>query len=315
MKGDVEMLRNYSFNRTKQPAQWFRIALVVASLMMVVGCASSQAGEPKIVDWEKAFDPVWSQQSIWDDGKAEVAIYDASRVIYGKARPHEEIRIIVAEPMDKEAWVKADPPYEGRNILNVLKYNIVARVPTKNYDYQFMASLFLDRGQPARVVKGTYSSQEWCGQTFKDLQLYKSPPRFTANSYWDGQAIVDQPLDLPANTLLEDQLPVTLRACNLDIDEAVDIHLIPSLISSKAPVPQPLKARLTRLHPSESLIAGGLGYMPEKQMVFKVEAAGDYWVVYQFDLKPPHHLLCYKTSDGRTAKLKLGVKRRAYWAD
>ena len=281
-------------------------------LCMIIGPMGHTQGSPATS--AQAFNPLWSLDRIWDDGLAEVAIYEAERVIYGKSWPHEETRILVAEPMETSRHVKAEPPYAGKSILPVLKYNIVTRVQTKNYPYQLMSSLFIDRSAPERVVKATFSSQEWCGQTFKDLQLYHNPPRFTANSYWAGQAIIDQPLEWAEGTLLEDQLAVSLRALSLAEGEEISIRMLPSQIGNRAPAPQIIPAVIQRLKPTGELQAGSDTWDPGERVVYEIRGEGGFEATYEFAIKPPHVLLQYAHSDGRRGTLK-SLQRRAYWKD
>ena len=72
-----------------------------------------------------AFDSAWARDPLWDDGKAEVAIYEAREIRYG--RPHESraVFIVVKEDFHRELLVKADPPYEGKQLIPVLKLNAV----------------------------------------------------------------------------------------------------------------------------------------------------------------------------------------------
>lgn len=290
------------FPATTPPVWTF---LCLAFISVGAACADDQ-------EIGEHFDAQWSLDRLWDDGLAEVAIYDAERVIYGEPRPHEEARILVSEPMDARQHVKADPPYEGKRILPVLKCNIFSRVETKNYPYHLMVSLFIDRARPSRLVKATYSSQEWCGQTFKDLQFYRDPPRFSANSYWDGQAIIDQPLEWDSNTLLEEQLAVSLRALNLEAGEEMAIRLLPSQVSNRAPVPEPVAAVISRVERSDRL--EGMNFEDGPPLTYELAADDGSWAAYAFGSEPPRVLLAYRHSDGRQGRMK-SVRRRAYWRD
>src|SRR5678816_482494 len=114
-------------------------------------------------------DRAWSGSRVWDDGLAEVAHYDSHRLVYAEDRTFETILITVKEDFDRARAVKADPPYEGRDLMTVLKLNIISRIDTQNYPYFYMASLFVRRDDPRQVVKLAASSQEWCGTTFREL--------------------------------------------------------------------------------------------------------------------------------------------------
>ena len=267
---------------------------------------------------EGAFDAGWSESGIWDRGKAEVATYEATRRIYGRDWPHEETRIVVAEPMRTDQHVKPEWPDEGKPTRPVLKYNVVTRIETYNYPYQLMTSLFLAREAPEQPLKAVFSSQEWCGATFKDLQFWTDPPRYTADSYWEDQAIIDEPMPWSTGALLEDQLPVSLRALRLEIGESIPCRMIPSQTGNKAQVPSLVGIKITRVEPSGVLITGEGSYAAEQQVVFRIEhldSGQDEEALvgeFIFDSAEGHVLLHYRLRGGHEGTLK-SVRWWDYW--
>jgi hypothetical protein len=150
------------------------------------------------VDAEVLFHAAWAQDPLWDDGLAEVTLYEAHRPQYGKIESYEAVFIVVKEDFNRDLLVKADPPL------------------TDNYPYHFMASVFVRRDAPTRLVKLTLGSQEWCGNTFKEIKTVGGRSELITNSYFDGQGDARRPLDLRPGDLLEDQLPLALRGLNFD---------------------------------------------------------------------------------------------------
>ncbi len=192
-----------------------------------------------------AFDSSWSRDPLWDDGQAEVSLYEAKRPQYGKSETYEAVFIVVKEDFDAKLLVKADPPYEGRQLLPVLKLNAIHSYWTPNYPYHFLASVFVRRDDPGALVKLSVGSQEWCGNTFK---LVKTAPRpeLTVHSYFDGEGDAVRPLDLRSGDLLEDQLPLALRGLVFAPGLEVRRRILPSLISNKlGRAPQFLDAAIT----------------------------------------------------------------------
>ena len=93
----------------------------------------------------------WAADKLWDDGLAEVAEYRGARVIYGAARPHRAVLIVVKEDFGDDLQVKADR-FEGRQLTTVLKLNWQASIPTPNYDYHYLTSVFVRRADLRSVV-------------------------------------------------------------------------------------------------------------------------------------------------------------------
>ncbi|MGH9780068.1 MAG: hypothetical protein ACRD5I_16830, partial [Candidatus Acidiferrales bacterium] len=222
-----------------------RVAFVAAVLFASVLLAGPSQAPPAAAQAPADFDSTWSRDALWDDGQAEVALYAAKRPQYGKSESYEAVFIIVKEDFDAKLLVKADPPYEGRQLVPVLKLNAVHSYWTPNYPYHFLASVFVRRDDPGALVKLTVGSQEWCGNTFK---LVKTAPRpeLTVHSYFDPEGDATRPLDLRPGDLLEDQLPLALRGLAFAPGVEVRRRILSSLISNKlGREPQFLDATIT----------------------------------------------------------------------
>ncbi len=243
-------------------------------------------------------DPNWATNELWNDGQAEVATYNASRIVYGNPRPHTAHLITVYEDFNTDFYVKADWPYGDKPILPVLKLNYVAEIPTPNYPYRFMVSAFADRADISNLVRMTVSSQEWCGMTFKDFQLWKDRPVQVYHSYWDGQGNGTHALDA-REAFFEEELFLVLRALPFEDGLMAEFSLYDNQTTTKAPKPVAVPATL------------------------EVQDEGDGWQVtvvttdgrridFVFGKEYPNVLRLYRHNDGRRLTLDR-VERDAYW--
>jgi hypothetical protein len=276
--------------------------LLLAALMSVPAVAPV-AAPPQ----GPGFNSAWSVDALWDDGQAEVALYAAKRPQYGKIESYEAVFIVVKEDLDSKLLVKADPPYEGRQLVPVLKLNAAHSYWTPNYPYHFLASVFVRRDDPAALVKLTVGSQEWCGNTFK---LLKTTPRpeLTLSSYFDGEGEAARPVDLRPGDLLEDQLPLVLRGLDFTTGMEVRRRILPSLISNKlGREPQFLDAVITVV--GEENLATPAGRFASWKVGVKF---GEVHQIWWFDKAAPHTLLKLESSDGRAWQLKSRT-RKPYW--
>jgi hypothetical protein len=243
--------------------------------------------------------------TVWDDGLAEVAVYDGRWVIYGKERSFEARLITAKEAFDESRGVKADPPYEGRAIRDVLKENFVMEIPTDNYPYRFLRTTFVSRDNPDLLIKATVGSQEWCGNTFHAYSR-GDRPTYQYHSYFDGEGDSTISLDVRPGDLFRDQLISSLRFVAQGFDER-RVRLWPSWISNHARPMTPVDA-VIRDAGSETIAAAGREW-PCRRVA--VEAAGlteTYW--YSNGGTPI--LVRYQASDGRSFLLKQ-IERRDYW--
>ena len=127
----------------------------------------------------------WAMDKLWEDGQAEVAIYDAEMIIYGMARQFENPMITVKEEFNQAFNVKTDD-YQRNDLFSVMKVNRFADIETPNYPYHYLTSLFIKRDKPEQLYKMTHTGQEWCGNTFKQFELNQQGYDYDYNSYFDG---------------------------------------------------------------------------------------------------------------------------------
>jgi hypothetical protein len=282
-------------------------ALLVVCLLS--GAGQPAAAPPAVSPSSAAFDPAWAQDALWDDGQAEVALYEARRPQYGKMETYEAVFIVVKEDFSRRLYVKVDPPYKGHE-LPVLKLNAVHSYWTPNYPYHFLASVFVRRDDPAALVKLTVGSQEWCGNTFKEVRTWGARPEFEFHTYFDGEGDSTRPLDLRPGDLLEDQLPLALRGLRFAPGLKLSRRVLPSLIANNLRRPAEfVNAEITVVEErSLSTPAGRLA-----AWVVKVQL-GDVQQLWWMEKAPPHTVLMMGSSDGRGWLLKART-RKPYWKE
>ena len=249
----------------------------------------------------------WGNHKVWDDGLAEVAVYDATRTVYGAPRSYETVIITVKEDLDATYHVKADPPYEGKQLIGALKMNIVSEIQTDNYPYRYLTSVFVGRNDVNRLIKMTVGSQEWCGNTFKLLKTWDDQPELAYHSYWDGQGDGSYPLDWDSSTLAEDQLVLSLRSLPFTEGYTRSIRLFPTQITNKASRPDAVPARVRVVGRED------VAQSEARSSCWRVEVTGDgFEQAYWFSEAFPNILVKYRSSDGRSLDLK-AWERRTYW--
>ncbi len=185
---------------------------------------------------------------------------------------------------------------------NVMKVNKFARIPTDNYPYHYMTSVFLQRAYPATVHKLTNSSQEWCGTTAKYFLNQGKNYEFGYNSYWDGQGVGQ--MKVAGGIMFEDQLSHSLRALNFAEGLTFTQRVAESQVSSKATEPTMYDATFSVSQDNALQLA--TDYEREDGPVWKVrvqldgEKTNEYW----FSSEYPNILLQQTTWDGRSLRLK-----------
>ena len=164
----------------------------------------------------------------------------------------------------------------------------------------------------SQTYKATFSSLDWTGAMLKEIQLYAKPARFQANSHWDYQGLSDIDLDLPENTLLENQLPLTLRACTIKQDRKILVHLVPDQFGDTAIKPVAVPAVIARVKVDKAMTVGGRGMEPKELIKYDVRYSNGPSAEFYFSAQEPRLMVAYAHSDGRSGTLTK-VSRYTYW--
>lgn len=244
------------------------------------------------------FTPALLQNSsYWNDGKAEFDIYDAKIAREGAPRPTEVLHILVREPFDLKQLVKPDS-WAHRGVIQVLKLNQIVHAPTGLYLVQQMHSSFW-RADNARLAKFSLTSNDSCGNSFKEGQRSGENFAYQWHTYWDGMADGSEQVTLPPNGFFYDELPLRVRTIDFSKPTGkFEIQLAPTIINSK-------KTELVWKPAQVSYQTG------EKFINVTVQhAAGkDEFVL---DREFPHLLREWTMADGSHLKMKRSLKV-AYW--
>ncbi len=121
----------------------------------------------------------------WYAGKAEITSYKLSQVRYGEIHEGTAVNIFVTEDFLPKKQVKADT--QNKKNIPVLKLNSTKKFTTGIYPYSLMTSSFSPIDNNKKAIKISFSSQEWCGNTFVQLNN-KSNYEIDFHSYFESNA-------------------------------------------------------------------------------------------------------------------------------
>ena len=166
----------------------------------------------------------------WYAGKAEVSSYDLQQSRYGQTRSGDAVLVFVTEPFLEGKQVKADD-YRNPDAVTVLKINSMRKFHTGIYDYSTMLSVFtpVSADQYPRTLKTTFSAQDWCGQSFQQLNLSGNKYRFQQKSYFESEGDIDTEMKA---TMLEDELLNRIRLNPAALPDG-KIDLIPGALYAR----------------------------------------------------------------------------------
>lgn len=251
-------------------------------------------------------DYTWMKNPYWFDGKAEINFYNATIMRYGHPRDTKEIyHIIVAERHRTDQMVKADE-WQRPDLLPVLKFNFVLNFQTGIYTYHQMASIFFKQ-EDARVYKMTLTSNEWCGNTFKEIINFKGKHVLNFNSYFDGTGSGSYPLPDEKDLVIYDGLPVQLRALKFEPGKILKFKMLSKQIDNNVKKPQVSEATLEIGSPEK--IDTPAGEILTYPVVVKHPKGEDrLW----FEAEFPNRMIKWMTFDGSQYLLR-ATEKLQYW--
>lgn len=185
------------------------IASSFALVIFLLSCNAAQApGDSRRITQDASSVPGQFKGQLteyWYQGKAEINTYDLQQVRYGEIHPGHVSLIFVSEDFLTDEQVKNDN-YTNPNTTPIIKTNQLRRFTTGIYDYSLMTSVFTPTDLPKQphTLKITTSVQDWCGQTYTQLNYDNGGAwDMQLRSYFEKEGDVNETLDAD---LLEDEL-------------------------------------------------------------------------------------------------------------
>ena len=237
----------------------------------------------------------------WFDGNAEISSYELTQSRYGQQRKGKAVLIFVTEDFLAIEQVKANK--KSKTTIPVIKSNRTKTYLTGIYPYSIMSSSFNSLRKKHPLIKSVTSIQEWCGQSYLQLNAKEKKLNYTSHSYFEGEA--DQQMNLE-KAMSEDALWNLLRFDPQQLPIG-SFNLYPSL-------------EMVRLNHISMKISEAIGEMKTGEYILNIPSMGRSLRI-QFDPEFPYTIEGWTetyTDKGEnytsTAK-RIHTERRQYWAE
>ncbi|WP_419211375.1 septum formation inhibitor Maf [Maribacter sp. X9] len=205
----------------------------------------------------------------WYAGNAEITSYELQQARYGELREGKAVMIYVTEPFLPGLQVKADNK-DPENIP-VLKLNATKNYLTGIYPYSIMTSSFYPVHDNQHALKVSFSSQEWCGHVYAQLNN-RDDFEIMSHSYFGTEADEDFHLE---KVLLENEIWNKIRISPTDLPTG-SVDIIPSLeyirLSHKELKPYKAKASINT---TDKTTIYEISY-PELERTLKIEFMSEF---------------------------------------
>jgi hypothetical protein len=262
-----------------------------------------------------SFATAWRDDPVWYDGLAEIAIYDATRTIYGKQRHYKATLYTNKEKASSKTFTKSDSN-SGREVF---KHHLREDVATENYDYHFSTMAYVGTSD-LKSLKIDMGSQEDCGATFKQY-INHAPPgqpsvvQWRQFSYFPKEGHKRGQYEATNNFTFANSLSLVLRGYPFAEPRDISLTTLADQRSNKLTDAQPIQTVVQYVALETIDIPLGqieahhlrVSYISDESTESVIQ---HYW--FAADASLLHVLVQYTGPNGQTYRLR-SVERRAYW--
>jgi len=176
--------------------------LLVCALPFQISCSKEKSNLKLIKD-------TIILNEYWNNGVAEINVYELSQNRYQDNHPGQLISVFVKEDFLTEKQVKNEYYKNDKSTL-VLKNIQIRKFTTGIYDYALFTSTFTPFDKPnfPKTLKVSASSQEWCGTIYTQFNLKEEDYETQQFSYFEKEGDTN---GVVKNAVLEDEIYNTIR--------------------------------------------------------------------------------------------------------
>ena len=237
----------------------FPMLVLLASLALLLGCAAPSADAPV----PEGLDTSFLTSALWDDGQAEIAMYEVTRGhnVYGDIEEEQTFTVgtyVVKHDYAPAEQTKATGVMEG---VSAFKSSLFYEFESGSYEYK-RNYVVNARQADLRPFKESFTSYDWCSNRYREVAAGPDGQVHTMMRS-DDYGNRDASFAYRAGAVTPAQLPLVARG--LDFSEA-DAHTLHVLLDDGTYVET--QARLM----GEATFDGPEGAVPAEQVQFTYEA-------------------------------------------
>lgn len=227
----------------------------------------------------------------WHQGTAEISRFSITQARYGNTYTGDAILIFVKEDFLPVRQVKYEGRSTGESPVPILKLISTREFITGIYPYSIMTSVFAPFASNGRSYKITGTTQDWCGQTFMQLNNNDTAFAVTYRSYFEDEG--DRNF-IVGPEMLEDELFIMARTNPRGLPVG-EISMLPSVHC--------VQLRIKEFYPHTGTATRSVQFIPE----LSADSVQVYSIRYHdvprvfsiiFEQRFPHTILAWEETEG-----------------
>ncbi|CAH0997151.1 hypothetical protein EMA8858_03288 [Emticicia aquatica] len=255
---------------------------IVICLLFLTSCNNNSNLSKKQLSDNQDF------RDYWYTNKAEISSYDLQQAQYGKLNKGEAVMVFVTEGFRLDKQVKPESNDANQKVITVMKLNFIKKFITGIYDYSMYTSTFtpVQTNTFPTTLKVTNTNQEWCGQSFLQLNYHQNGYQVLGKSYFEDEVSEETHID---NALLEDELWSKIRLLPSEQLPIGNLSMIPSMTSLRL---RHKKVQAEFVKITLDTYKGDSTFRGEKLMDYKIkfpESQRDLRIIFENDF--PHKIV------------------------
>jgi hypothetical protein len=268
------------------------------------------------------FTTAWRDDPVWFDGRAECAVYEATRVIYGQPRQYLARIYTNKEHASPDTFTKSATGH-GRAVF---KQHLREDIATENYTYHYSTMCYVGTSD-LKSLKLDFGSQEDCGASFKQYINHAGTLTWQQFTYFPDEGHRSGAYAPPGDFVFFNALPLLLRGYPFmnPSDEPLQLMVLPDQISTHLTETMPGAVSTVVFYmgletldlPIGKIESHRLAVRPNRRMREGDQIMPVHYYWFAVDPAQQHILVQYQSPVGPDTlgtryQLK-SVERRAYW--
>jgi len=254
-------------------------------------------------------DATWANRIFPPNAPAEIALYDATRVVEFQERTFSVKVATHRETLNRETGSPILPPFGDTPTVDVLTLDASASVPDvaggDRQERLILSARCRQLSDPVRLVVSILDPE---AVVYKSFDFQQSPPRelyqSTRMGGGNGRRLLETLGSTSYSTVPEELVFPLVRAMRFEPGRVYGLRILASEWTDTTDPPRVLNAEITLFRPADPVALPAGTFPPDRLRAFNLLCEDGLRATCLVDEQEPNPLLLWETNDGRSLRLR-----------